>query len=84
MSRPMVETFSPSIVLHGRTVVPEGWMWVLAFALAGVQWAVDEASTPEFTERCREGVKKLRDRETESEIAHLEQRIAALKSQSRG
>jgi hypothetical protein len=25
-----------------HTVVPEGWMWVLAFAIRGVPWAVEE------------------------------------------
>lgn len=76
----MTETFAPSIVVDGRTVQPEGWMWVLGFALAGVPWAVEAAESPGFKERCREGLKKMRDREVDSEIEHLERRIAALKA----
>lgn len=75
-----VTRFAPSVVVDGRTVRPEGWMWVLGFALAGVPWAVETASTDEFRERCRAGLKAMRDREAESEIAHLERRIAALKA----
>jgi hypothetical protein len=75
-----VTRFAPSVVVDGRTVQPEGWMWVLGFALAGVPWAVETASTDEFRERCRAGMKAMRDREAESEIAHLELRIAVLKA----
>lgn len=75
-----VTRFAPSVVVDGRTVQPEGWMWVLSFALAGVPWAVETASTDEFRERCRAGLKGMRDREAESEIAHLEKRIAVLKA----
>lgn len=75
-----VTRFAPSVVVDGRTVQPDGWMWVLSFALAGVPWAVETASTDEFRERCRTGMKAMRDREAESEIAHLERRIAGLKA----
>jgi len=75
-----VTRFAPSVVVDGRTVQPEGWMWVLSFALAGVPWAVEAASTDEFSDRCRAGLKAMRDREAESEIAHLERRIAVLKA----
>lgn len=68
------------VVVDGRTVQPEEWMWVLGFALAGVPWAVETASTPEFRECCQAGMKKMHDREVESEIAHLERRIAALRA----
>jgi hypothetical protein len=75
-----VARFAPTVVVDGRTVQPESWMWVLGFALAGVTWAVETASTPEFRERCRAGLRLMRDREAESEIAHLERRIAVLKA----
>lgn len=75
-----VTRFAPSVVVDGRTVQPEGWVWVLGFALAGVPWAVETASTNEFRERCRAGLKAMRDREAESEITHLERRIAVLKA----
>jgi hypothetical protein len=31
-------------------------MWVMGFALAGVEWAVKEADTPEFKQRMREQI----------------------------
>lgn len=57
----VTERFSPSVLLPAirtrygtipeRTVTPEGWQWVLAFAVRGCSWAVEEASKPEFKER---------------------------------
>jgi hypothetical protein len=36
------ETFAPSVLLpDGRTYEPTGVEWLLAFALAGHQWAID-------------------------------------------
>lgn len=72
-------TFAPTIVIDGRTVQPAGWMWVLGFALAGVKWAMDEAETPEFRARAADGMRAMRNRETEAEIAALEQRLADLR-----
>jgi hypothetical protein len=40
--------FAPILLVDGETVTPEGWMWVLAFALGGAQWAIDECQKPEF------------------------------------
>ena len=75
------ERFAPTVTMpDGRIVTPEGWIWVLGFALAGVPWAVEAASTLEFRERCRAGLKAMRDHEAESEIAHLERRIEVLRA----
>ncbi len=47
-------TIQPSVLLpNGQTYTPPGWMWVLAFALRGVPWAVEEADKPEFRERVK-------------------------------
>jgi hypothetical protein len=44
-----MEKIQPSVLLpNGQTVTPPGWMWVLAFALRGVPWAIEEADKPEF------------------------------------
>ncbi len=48
MSAGLGGSFAPSAVIDGRTVTPAGWMWVISFALAGCEWAVTEASKPEF------------------------------------
>jgi len=37
-------SFAPTVVMPGgRTVTPEGWMWVLGFAMAGCKWAIEAA-----------------------------------------
>lgn len=35
----MIESFSPGVVIDGRTYYPAGWMWLLAFSRAGCEWA---------------------------------------------
>lgn len=57
---------------------------VLGFAMSGCQWAIEEAATADFRERCRVGLKALRDREAENEIKALEHRIAILRDRNHG
>jgi hypothetical protein len=76
-----VSRFAPTILTRdGRAVTPEGWMWILGFALGGCQWAIDEVSTPEFRERYRAWKRASELARIESEIAHFERRIEALKA----
>lgn len=78
-------SFAPTVLLpDGRTVTPAGWMWVLALALAGSRWAIDEASTPAFRERVRDEISKRRRNEAEAEIAALESRIARIRQSLSG
>lgn len=49
------KSFNPSVrIWHGYPIneykdyTPPGWMWVLALALRGVEWAMEEADTPKF------------------------------------
>jgi hypothetical protein len=44
----MVTKFAPTVVVDGETVTPEGWMWVLGFAIAGAPWAIDQCRSEEF------------------------------------
>ncbi len=49
----MKETFSPTVLIKDeygdeRTVTPPGWVWILAFAMAGCQWAIDEIESGKF------------------------------------
>lgn len=39
---------SPGVVVNGETIYPEGWMFVLGFALAGCRWAEEEVARPHF------------------------------------
>lgn len=79
-----IERFAPSIVMpDGRSVTPEGWMWVLGLAFAGVPWAIEAADTPAFKARAAEWMRTTRNAEVEAEIAELEQRIARLRTDLR-
>jgi hypothetical protein len=75
-----VTRFAPTIMLDGREVQPAGWVWVLAFALAGVPWAIAEAETAEFRSRCADAMRAMSDAEAQAEIASIEQRIARIKA----
>lgn len=44
----MSERFAPTVIIHGQTVMPEGWMWLLGYALAGCDWAIKQCDGPEF------------------------------------
>ena len=45
------DSIRPGVVIDGVTVYPPGWMYVIALALAGVKWAIEEADKPEFREK---------------------------------
>ncbi len=61
---------APGVVMDGKVVYPEGWMWVLGFALAGCRWAEEEVARPHFDEKVKEYFKL-------KEIHGLEQDKAA-------
>jgi len=45
-------TIRPGVVLHsGERYYPEGWMWILAFAIKGCEWAVKIAEQEEFRQK---------------------------------
>jgi hypothetical protein len=44
----ITEYITPGVVIDGQRVPIEGWMFVLAFALRGVEWAVRDALDPAF------------------------------------
>lgn len=49
MSQPIgsTESFSPSVMIDGHSVAVPGILWVVAFALRGVPWALEEIKKPE-------------------------------------
>lgn len=71
------ESFAPSVRLPGGdTVAPPSWMWVLAFALRGVPWAVTQCETDAWKDQARDWF-RARDRyHVEDEIAGLEAQLA--------
>lgn len=59
MSQP--ETFAPTVRMpEGDDYTPAGWEWVLAFAVAGCEWAIKEADKPEFRERIKADLRQRR------------------------
>ena len=74
------ETFAPTVLYHGQTVAPPGWMWILGFALSGCEWAIKEVRTEEFKETVREWYRERARREAADDIARMEGRIAELKT----
>jgi len=71
--------FAPAIRVDGVTVTPKGYAWVLAFALAGCDWAIKEASKPEFLPAVRTSLKRDVVVKLEAEISRYELRISKLK-----
>jgi hypothetical protein len=49
-----VSHFAPSVLIDGRSFQPPGWMWIWAYAMAEVPWAMKEAMTPEFRAQVNE------------------------------
>lgn len=39
----MAESFAPTVLVDGIT---EGWMWLMAYAQHGCQWAIDALEEP--------------------------------------
>ncbi len=83
----MKTKFAPSILVKGRypledyIVTPRGWEWVLAFALAGCDWAIKEASTEKFKKTMRDDLKKTHREELLDAIEHYESKIEHLKEE---
>jgi hypothetical protein len=42
-----------AVQIDGQTIEVPGYIVVLAFALRGIRWAVEEADRPEFRERVK-------------------------------
>jgi hypothetical protein len=73
-----VEKFSPGIkTASGNTIYPKGWEWVLGFALAGCDWAIELADKPEFRQRIAEDIRAEQIAEAERHIAYLEAQLDA-------
>ena len=78
----MTEHFAPRIVdRDGCIFTPTGFEWVLAFAFHGCEWAIIEASKPEF----REHIIKYKEQENaewiNKELDRLKLKIKELKEE---
>lgn len=70
---------APSVLLaNGETMTPEGWMWVLAFALRGVPWALRDTETPAFTAAVESWRRRVLLANCDNEEAEIRANMAAL------
>jgi len=73
-----MQHFATSVNVDGETITPKGYVWVLGFALAGCEWAIKKASTPEFLSMVRADLKKEQIEALERAIQHHESEIVML------
>ena len=76
----------PGVVIDGVTFHPPGWMWILAFAINGCEWALRDVEDPAFDLRGRiqEYFRQRRVDGAEREIKRLEQRLSAVRLELSG
>ena len=76
-----LERFSPSVLIDGYTVEVEGWMIILAFAIRGIPWAIDEIKRdePAFKAKIADYFVRRNRHNAEAIIKDLEGEIARLK-----
>jgi hypothetical protein len=80
----VVETFAPKVRMKdGTDYEPRGWEWIFAFALAGCEWAIEEASKPEFRETIIVDLKKRKQEKLQSTIDFHLKRVEELKEEMR-
>lgn len=72
---------SPTVVIDGETITPPGWMWVFAFAIRGIKWALEEVEKPEFREEVRRYVKEQKNYQLQKQIDEYLERIEQLREQ---
>lgn len=75
-----METMHPAVIVDGVTVYPEGWMYILAFAFAGIPWAIEEAFKPDFLEIVRDYERRKNKYHCEKAIEETEKRLAEMKA----
>ena len=69
--------FAPTVTMPGGGVVtPEGWMWVLGFALAGCDWAIEAAERDGLHQKAMDYRRRQRIYWQEREVAAAEERLA--------
>ena len=76
-----MEKYAPSINVNGETVTPRGYEWFIAFALRGCEWAIKEASKPEFFAIVRADLKCNKVINLEEKINRYELEILKLKKE---
>lgn len=73
------ETIAPSVMINGRSYTPPGWMWIVAFAIGGAEWALKQVDTQEFHETVQTWIAEHKCQNLEKQIADCEQHLAKLR-----
>ena len=74
--RGTVTRFAPTVTMPGGgTVTPEGWMWVLGFALAGCEWAIEAAERDNLQQKAMDYRRRQRIYWQEQEVMAAEDRL---------
>ena len=74
-------SFSPGVVVDGRTVYPPGWLWQLSFAMAGCKWAIKACETNDWKNRTRQWFKDQDRVKLEQQIERTEKELERLKAE---
>jgi hypothetical protein len=75
------QSFSPAVKIGPATVTPPGWMWLLGFAMGGCDWAIQQASTPEFKAQVRAHLEAQKQLQVDEQMVDLDKRLTELKAQ---
>ena len=67
--------FNPSIVVDGHSVEVPGILWIFAFALRGVPWAVEEMRKPEVEAQLKAYLLKQKMHNRQKTIDYLSTRL---------
>jgi len=75
------KTMLPSVVIDGETVEPPSWLWVLAFAVGGADWALEETETENFKTQMRNWLADQQELRLNARIEDLNKRLELHKAE---
>jgi hypothetical protein len=88
---PKMESIRPGVVINGKTFYPPGWMYLLAYAIRGFDWAIKDLEKSEVKQQIKDYLKEKKIDEINEEITNtkewlqeLQQRLNQLEVQKRG
>lgn len=82
-----IQRFAPSVKIGGETVIPPNFFWIVALAINGDEWALEETKKQGFDEQVKkwQAQRELYHRERErgelvKALTRVDSEIAKLKS----
>ncbi len=78
----MSKSFNPGVMIDGRRVEVPGFMWIVAFASRGVQWAIDAMEQdPTIEQRFKNGLVMQEIEKVDGQIEYHQRMVSALQGQ---